>query len=96
MRGGLLIREGSEGRGTASKGNGREERGWKGRGREFPSKVKVSRINTVFDRLKFIAVSIDLCIQHRACVCRWVVRQSASVCSTTIGGRRRRPTSTGD
>jgi len=37
---------GREGRPT-SKGDGREEMGWKEMGREFPSKVKVSRIYTM-------------------------------------------------
>ena len=38
--------KGRDGRGATSKGDDREERGRKVSGREFPLKVKVSRINT--------------------------------------------------
>jgi len=43
--GGLLVSGGREGVGSTSKGTG-GQRGRNGRGREFPPKVKVSRINS--------------------------------------------------
>jgi len=44
--GGLLIRGGRKEEGPTSQGNG-GEKGWKGRGREFPPpKAMVSKINT--------------------------------------------------